>query len=217
MRCYRIFLLAFLLLPFSVRAQWMPWSPQDSLPPVDVHGGIFTGVSMGNGGAVTYLGVAPRVDFHPSSKFTLSAGFSVLNTVNPHTFALSPRTYSRRAPYKSSTLAMSFDLSSMYWVNDRFRISAMVSHQRGEMLSPGAWSLLGYVPVGAPVFVDRTAVAADMFYRFNDDFSMRLHVAFIRDNSSHALFGLHPFGDLLCPDGCHPSGGFDASFCPWGF
>lgn len=195
----------------------MPWSPQDSLPLVDVHGGIFTGVSMGNGGAVTYLGVAPRVDFHPSSKFTLSAGFSVLNTVNPHTFALSPRTYSRRAPYKSSTLAMSFDLSAMYWVNDRFRISAMVSHQRGEMLSPGAWSLLGYVPVGAPVFVDRTAVAADMFYRFNDDFSMRLHVAFIRDNSSHALFGLHPFGDLFCPDRCHPSGGFDASFCPWGF
>lgn len=217
-RC--VILSCFLVFPLVLLAQWLPrWNcGADSLKKIDFHVSLGSSVSVGSGASVFHLGVAPRLDFHPSNRLKVSVGFSALNSIDPNAFWLQTNPPVSRAPLRKNALALSFDISASYWVNDRLRIAASLFHQNGDLLSPGMWSYWGVFPTGMPIHINRTGFAADLLYRFDNDNTIQLHLSIIRDRSYPPTFGrFYGIAPMAAP-GCYPTYNcFDAAVAPWYF
>lgn len=206
----RSLLLIMLLLPLATMAQWRSgFEPlHDSVKRWDCHVALGTGISVGNGITVAYLGVAPEIEYHPSDRFTLVAGFSALNSTDPSRFYLHGNEPRSLAPRKNSSLALSVYMAAEYQVNDRLWLAASLFHQGGQLLMPAGFGWWGFVPNGLPLDLDRTGFSAHLRYRIGDDNYLNVHMSIIRDRSSLPLFypSYYGFNDCIPFSPC--MGGF---------
>ena len=171
---------------------------QQSLVPRkwEFHGSVGTGIEIGDGYATTYLTASPRVDYHFNDRFVLSAGFTLLGTMDPNRFMLQGRQPRNLAPMRegNASAAIAAYVAGEYQINDRLWIAASFMRAGGQMIMPTTFTPWGFIPGGWTVNVDLTAFSAAMRLRIGDDTYIHLQCAFLRDGTGDFMpYYTNPF------------------------
>lgn len=160
---------------------------QQSLAPrrCQFHGSIGTGIEIGNGYATTYLVASPRVDYHVSDRFVLTAGFTLLGTMDPNRFMLQGRQPRNLAPMRegNASAAIAAYIAGEYQVNDRLWIAASFLRAGGQMIMPTTFTPWGFIPGGWNANVDVTAFSAALRLKVGDDTYIHFQCAYLRDGT----------------------------------
>lgn len=141
----------------------------------------FIGSSFGDNRLFT--SVAPSIDFRPSDRWVVNAGFRITTDMD---FPMAAQARDL-APYKreGSTGLVSAHVAAEYQVNDRLWLAAAVYHIGGT-----------YAPFygfgqGNTFDVSATAVSAAAALRFNDNDFLRLSFTVVRDHYGTLPFMYH--------------------------
>ena len=130
-----------------------------------------------------FTSVAPSIDYCPSDRWRLNAGFRITSDMGFPAIS----TNRDLAPYKreGGTGMVSAHASAEYQVNDRMWLAAAVYHVGGT-----------YAPFfgfgqGKVLDVSATAISAAAAFRFNDNDFLRLSFTVVRDHYGTLPFMYH--------------------------
>ena len=199
MKIYRLMIVLLLIAPLTILAQ----EEQDTLSRWDYHIDLGTGVSVGLGNATCYTAIHPSIEYRPTEKWTLRAGFLAFNTMDPNHFYLQGTQPRSLAPRRNSSTAVAASLSAQYQVNDHLWLAASVFHLGGQTILPGGIGWYGLVAGGQTLDLDITGVTAHARYRFNNGNTLGIHLSVVGDRTG-----------ALVPFLCEPYYGYP---CGYGF
>lgn len=206
---HKTLVLLLLLLPsVASLAQWDS-QRRDTVSRLQVHGTVGAGMASGWGQTQGYIVMAPRLTYQLDSRWSLKAGFAVVNAVD---MLPTPQPRSM-APRRNSSTAAAVNVGAEYRSgNMAFTASAFyLGGQTATLWSP------------VPYNLDAYGVSASMQYRLGDNNYLTLHVGLVRDNTGAIgrMLWENPYycgwgGPVGYGFGC-PWTAYDSGFAAFGF
>lgn len=144
-------------------------SAADSTERLQVHGQVMAGIASGWGEVHSYTAINPTIRYQLNDKWTLKAGFAVVNDIDIAT-RQQPRSL---APRKNSSTAAAVAVGTEYQHNNLL-FSASAFYLGGQ--TDPLWS-------NTPYNLEAYGVSATMHYRLNDNNYLSLHVGLFYDNN----------------------------------